>query len=155
MSWTEWTDMYESFQHWEPAAYRVRLLKDGKSIPMNRVLGPDIQGLLSIGKTKNIESRRAQFISGVRNGYGHSEGNLLRLLLLYSGLKERVSPQPQIECQFLPCKSEDEAIEMEARLLKDYLCRFGELPPLNSAIPNRYEEMTWRLIEAVPPETST
>jgi hypothetical protein len=149
MSWTDWTNLYEPLQHWEPAAYRVRLLKDGKPFPMNRVLGLDEKGLLSIGKTKNMEGRRAQFVSGVMNGYGHSEGNLLRLLVLYSGLKDHVPSQPQIECQFLSCKSEDEATETEARLLKDYLCRFGELPPLNSAIPNRYDETTWRLIEEV------
>jgi hypothetical protein len=152
MNWTDWTNMYEALEHGEPAAYRVRLLKDSKPFPMNRVLGVDAQGLLSIGKTKNMEGRRAQFISGVLNGYGHSEGNLLRLLVLYSGLKEQVPPRPEVECQFLPCKSEDGAIEMEARLLKDYLCRFGELPPLNSAIPNRYDETTWQLIEeAAPP----
>lgn len=141
--------MYERLKYWEPAAYRVRLLKDGKPFQMNRLLGRDEEGLLSIGKTKDMEGRRAQFISGVVNGYGHSEGNLLRLLVLYSGLKERVPSRPQIECQFLACKSEDEAIKTEARLLKDYLCRFGELPPLNSAIPNRYDETTWRLIEDV------
>lgn len=36
---------------------------------------------------------------------------------------------------------------IQARLLKDYLVRFGELPPLNSTIPGRYEEATWCEIE--------
>jgi hypothetical protein len=29
---------------------------------------------------------------------------------------------------------------MEERLIKDYFLRFGEVPPLNSAIPERYGE---------------
>ena len=143
--------MYEPLPHRGPAAYRVRLLRGRRPFNMRRLLGVDDEGLLSIGKTKNMESRRTQFISGVVNGYGHSEGNLLRLLLLYSALKDEVDAQPKIECCYVKCDTEPDAIELEARLIKDYLCRFAELPPLNSAIPNRYDETTWRLIEAVKP----
>src|SRR4051794_37827302 len=82
MKWTEWKKIETASGRSEPAAYRIALLDAaGSPFPINRMLGTDREGRLSIGKTANMESRRAQFLSGMNKCYGHSEGNLLYLLL--------------------------------------------------------------------------
>jgi hypothetical protein len=147
MKWTPWKKIEAPSERSEPAAYRIALLDAaGVPLPLSRMLGIDRDGLLSIGKTTSMESRRRQFVSGMTRCYGHSEGNLLHLLLRYSRLKEIVA-NATIVYQFVDASTDKEAKSAEARLLKDYLIRFGELPPLNSAIPNRYDEQTWCEIE--------
>lgn len=148
MKWTEWAAIETPSGRAAPAAYRIALLNvRGHPFPMNRMLGIDSAGLLSIGKTGNLESRRGQFVSGMTKCYGHSEGNLLHLLLRFSRLKQ-VVPDHRIVYQFAPAATDDDARAVEARLLKDYLVRYGELPPLNSAIPDRYNEASWCEIES-------
>lgn len=147
MNWMDWKPIETASERAEPAAYRIALLDAaGTPYPINRMLGTDLAGLLSIGRTNSMESRRRQFLSGMTRCYGHSEGNLLHLLLRFSRLKDAV-PNARIVYQFVGVDTEGEARIVEARLLKDYLVRHGELPPLNSAIPDRYNEGTWREIE--------
>ena len=84
-----------------------------------------------------MESRRKQFIYAVEKGSGHSEGNLLYLLLRHSPLKARF-PNHRVEFRFRPETDKQAANAAEARLIKAYIREFGEVPPLNSAIPDRY-----------------
>jgi hypothetical protein len=74
----------------------------------------------------------------IRGRRGRSEGNLLHVL-------ERNTSLGKLRCglvyeySFLRVDSKETARAMEERLIKEYVQRFGEPPPLNSSIPRRYE----------------
>ena len=92
--------------------------------------------------TTDMERRRKQFISGEQRCQGHSEGNLLFLLKKYSPFKAK-HDNSKYEYHFQKVGTTDEAKKKETKLIKDYVKQYGEVPPLNSAIPDRYEEKSW------------
>jgi hypothetical protein len=141
MDWSRWLPLTERCGHWEPATYQIRLLSGDAPVVINRLLGADNDGILSIGKTKNMEGRRKQFATALAKCYGHSEGNLLYLLMNYSRLKT-VIRNPAVEYRFTKRESDEAAIAHEAALLRAYIVQHGELPPLNSILPDRYGERT-------------
>jgi hypothetical protein len=102
-----------------------------------RFLDVDKRGLLSIGETGNMESRRNKFINAVEKCSSHSEGNLLHYLLRYTPLNDRF-PNHHIEYRYRGEDDKGTAKAAETRLIKAYIREFGEVPPLNSAIPDRY-----------------
>lgn len=143
IKWSAWTAVEHESDRFGAAVYRIRLVRqNGTPFPMQRLTGIDKEALLSIGKTSNMERRRDQFFCGIENCYGHSEGNLLNLLLEFSKLKQLV-PGGKVQYQFSVVATDARAKTLEAKLLKDYLVRFGELPPLNAAIPSRYDRKSW------------
>jgi hypothetical protein len=88
--------------------------------------------------TKNMKARHRDFLQGLTRGRGHSEANLLHRL-------ERRGPLTKLksrryEYRFRVVKDREAAMALEEGLIKLYVQRFGEAPPLNSAIPNRYGE---------------
>ncbi len=127
--------------------YELRMVHTvrGKTqpVPIPRFLQRDNRGLLLIGVTARIETRRKQFICGVERCHGHSEGNLLHLLTKYTPLTKQL-PDYQLEFRYHPATDQREAELAEEQSIKRYVRRFGEAPPLNSAIPNRYESWGMR-----------
>jgi hypothetical protein len=117
--------------------YAVRLVsKGGRPRPIRRFLDRDGEGILCIGQSSNLEKRRTQFINGVLKRVGHSEGNLLSII------SEHAHRRSELEggistlhwcIQYCPPRK-----TLEEKLIKNYVRRFGEAPPLNSVIPNRY-----------------
>ncbi len=82
------------------------------------------------------------FVRGLEHGRGHSEANLLHILEKSTPLK-RVLPRRIYQYRFRPARNKADANKLEEGLIKRYVKRFGEVPPLNSAIPNRYQEQSW------------
>ncbi len=52
-------------------------------------------------------------------------------------------PNSEIHLVFATFTTRGEAEALEEVLLKRYLIKYGEIPPLNSAIPNRYHWTSW------------
>ena len=125
--------------HSGPAVYLVRIRIDGVTQALPRFLGEDKYGRLTIGMTGNMENRRRQFMRGLASGRGHSEANLLHQLLGLRPFRSRL-PGCVYEYRFTRTRTRGAAGHLEETLLKDYLRRFGEVPPLNSVIPNRYSD---------------
>jgi hypothetical protein len=121
------------------AVYKIRLSHHNQPVAIPRFLGVDISGILSIGKTTNMEDRRLRFITGMQTGRGHSSANLLHLLRLHSSLKIAF-PDHQYEYTFARVQVSGEETAFEEVEIKAYVRMFGEVPPLNSAIPDRYGE---------------
>ncbi len=120
-----------------PAVYKIRLVIDGAVVHIPRFLCEDRSGILQIGVTDNLESRRRRFMRGLNVGKGHSEANLLHMLERRSSLL-RTFPKARYEIAFRLMHEREQAAAEEEALIKAYLYRFGEVPPLNSAVPNRY-----------------
>ena len=143
MKWSPWKNITESSRYDGCAVYEVRLVnKEDHPVIINRFLGTDKEGILAIGMTTNMERRRKQFIYGENRCRAHSEGNLLFLLKEYSRFKTKYN-RTRYQYRFQKVKTRDDAKKKEKKLIKDYFKKYGEVPPLNSAIPDRYDKASW------------
>jgi hypothetical protein len=120
-----------------PATYKIRLVADDVVVSIPRFFREDGSGVLQIGVTNNLENRRRRFVRGLAIGTGHSEANLLHMLERHSALR-RIFRNARYEIAYRMADLRKSAATKEELLLKAYLFRFGEVPPLNSAIPRRY-----------------
>jgi hypothetical protein len=138
-NWTDWLGIYEISDYQGPAVYKVRLVdSSGDCCRLERLLKPDKEGIMCIGQTGNMEQRRKQFLTAISRCNGHSEMNLVYYLNLYSKFSDKFK-NTRFQYSFCQCSSSDESKSCESDLIKLYFKEFGEVPPLNSAIPNRYE----------------
>ena len=116
-----------------PAVYKILppKAKWEKGIP--RFLGTDKERILFYGQTGNLRDRLGALLRGMDHENGHAEGNLIRIL-------RREIPRfglTEVLFSYREVASKEEAKDDEERLIKQYVRRFGEVPPINSAIPNR------------------
>ena len=138
----EWIEITEPANYNGAAVYKIRIVEKGAPAIINRFLGSDNRGIIVIGMSTKMENRRRQFVLGRTRGRGHSEGNLLCRIQKFAPFNQKFS-RPVLQYKFFMVKSKEEADNMESRLIKAYVRKFGEVPPLNSAIPKRYDEDGW------------
>jgi hypothetical protein len=137
--WTNWQSISLECGRWRPAVYQMRLVWHGEPRQIDRFRGTDPAGLLTIGETKSMEQRRLDFITAMSKCYKHSAGNLLYLILKYCRMGADVTPEA-VEYRYVELPTEGDAKHAEALLVRQYILRHCEPPPLNSAIPDRYGE---------------
>jgi len=142
MCWTRWKDIYQESGYNGCAIYMIRMKTDEGTAKIPRFLGIDEKGLLYIGTTENLETRRNQFINGRNRGNGHIGANLLYLLNIYTRIKRQFKNYT-CKYSFKKLRKGLELGEQESREIKRYVIKFGEVPPLNSAIPLRNNDATW------------
>lgn len=143
MKWTEWISISTPPSNRQPATYQLRLLIDGKPHPIPRFLDIDRLCLLAIGETGDMGDRFTKLAGAMKCGTGyHSEGNLWYFIETFSRMKTLLG-KPSLEYRYVTHDSKEEAKNLQDRLLKGYAIHYGELPPLNSAIPSRSDEGTW------------
>lgn len=148
MNWTDWLAFETRPNHFGAAVYRLRLVVGNKPVPIPRLLGVDHDGLLVVGQTSNMNQRHIQSLSARKSANGSSTMNLLYYWERFTELPRRF-PGFGYEYQFVPVESVDVAKAHEAQLIKQYVCRFADRPPLNSVLPDRYAG--WQeAIEAFP-----
>ena len=119
----------------ESAIYWVCL----KETTVPRIAGEDYDGTLVIGKTKNLEYRFKQFISGLEMARGHSEANLLHYLFWKSSSFKNRYIKNRIAFYYLLTPIKD-LEEKERNNIIWYIKKYGEPPVLNRSIPKRYGE---------------
>jgi hypothetical protein len=138
--WTDWFSIDDKCDYQEAAVYKVRLANaNGNAYTLERLLKADKKGIMCIGHTSKMKQRRAQFVSAIKRASGHSEMNLVYYLEHCTGFKKKFK-NSQFQYCFRKCSNVAKSKSEEEQLIKAYFKRFGEVPPLNSAIPNRYEE---------------
>lgn len=137
LRFSDWLKFKDCPNHAGPAVYEFRLVMNGKPVRIGRMLTEDINGTLVIGSTGGMDSRWCQSRSAHQRSSGSSTLNWLFFLERYSELLKRF-PNATYEYRFAIVPSESEALIVEERLLKQYWRQYGELPPLNSNMPNRY-----------------
>ena len=137
--WTDWLNINDKCNYQGPAVYKVRLTNaNGKACTLARLLTADKEGIMCIGHTSNMKQRRAQFVSAINRASGHSEMNLVYYLRDHTNFSNRFK-DANFQYSFCKCYGVAEIKSKEEQLIKAYFKKFGEVPPLNSAIPNRYE----------------
>lgn len=134
-----WTKLYcldkEKAKYSGPGIYRVRLYKNGAPIPIKRLQGKDGLGILSIGKSVNIDKRIKLFQStSVGNrSKGHSEARTWFIV-------SRIPGSQYDDCDLMFEYFKSDKIEFDEReALKKYFIDHLELPPLNHQFPGRME----------------
>ena len=140
MCWTKWKNIdVESEHNGHPyndcAIYKVRMRVGNKTETIPRFFEADKKGLLYIGKTTNLERRRRQFISGWERGYGHAGANLLYWLDNNTNIRRRFKNYI-CEYSFKRIKR-NQLKRLESQEIREYVKRYGEVPPLNSIFPGR------------------
>lgn len=140
MNWNRWKIIGKTCSYDGPAVYELRIVGiDHNPITVKRWLLEDRNGIISIGETSNMKGRLNQFVNALNRGTGHSEANLLYLLIKYSRFSSTLL-EYNIEYRYKGVSSKKEAKRQEELRIKDYVKAFGEVPPLNSVIPNRFGE---------------
>lgn len=134
MKWTDWKSIDDPPKHDSHAVYKVRAKLKGRILHVPRFLRQDEDGLLCIGKTTSMETRRRRFVGSCRLGKrGHSGGFMLHLVL--SHCKRIRSAALDLEYCFAKVRSRGEAGSLESEEINQYVRDFGEVPPLNSSLP--------------------
>lgn len=139
-----WKPIHLPTGHSGPAVYAVRLLSRGKVFPVPRFLAVDAEGILTIGESENLESRRRKMCRAFLKGRGHSAMNLIFYLTNVRAVAERfarIAPEPSYQFAFIPKPDKLTACRCESELTRDYLNMYGEPPPLVSKIPDRYAHL--------------
>jgi len=118
----------------KPGAYQIRCR--GHQIP--RMLAVDEEGILDIGESANLRGRLGVFLYAAEGKKGpHAAGWRYNFL----GLARRGFPLGDLEFRWAGAESKAAAYSLEGDLMKGYLDRFGELPPLNYKFNwSQYEE---------------
>lgn len=134
----DWLNINDKCNYQGPAVYKVRLAyANGNACTLGRLLKADDEGIMCIGHTRQMEQRRTQFVSAINGVGGHSEMNLVDYLKAHTIFRKRFK-DANFQYSFCKCVDVAESKKEEERLIKSYFKKFGEVPPLNSAIPNRY-----------------
>lgn len=137
--WSVWRDIKEFSDLGKCCGvYKIRLTDQaGYPSAIGRFLDHDQDGLLAIGQSVNLARRIKEF----RDAYAgkrflqHSVGDRLFLVRICQHTSLKLS---NVGVQVAVMKLENKAVAQaaEENLLKTYFKGFGELPPLNSNMPD-------------------
>jgi len=130
-----------------PGVYIVFWWRNGKPVPISRVLGVDMKGVLYIGGTTGSLRRRLKdlwySVRAARKGkheweYPHTLG----VSLAYTGLLNIIKDNEL--AIYYKDMDRSEAELQEKLAILEYTRRYGEPPPLNLKIGRRYTTI-WNL----------
>ena len=137
--WSEWTDILETPNYAGCGVYKIRLVNsEGFPVEIPRFIDTDKNGILQICYSENIKRGIYRFLrSAEGKRYTHAEGERLRLLMRYTGFKERYK-DCGMQYSFKKQLSRREARVEQERLLKCYVKKYGEVPPNNNNFPDKH-----------------
>jgi excinuclease UvrABC nuclease subunit len=115
----------------KPGVYKlIAFDKKGNIIPINRFIGTDQNGILYIGKSKNLLKRMTKLRRGIINPEeekGHIAIRRIKSIKNILNYIDITSLRISIDYIEFP----ESAKEFEKTLLNKYTEEFGERPPLN------------------------
>lgn len=146
--WSEWRDISSIKDFSEEVGkssgvYEIRLSNSaGHPNTIGRLLGNDEDGLLAIGESVDLARRIKDFYHAYSKGkFGrHSVGDRFFLVLVcqYSSFGATHQNNSKLQFRVMKLGSKDEAQKEEEKLLKNYFRKHGELPSLNSDMPDKH-----------------
>jgi len=124
-----------------PGVYVVFWFRDGKPVPIHRILGVDVRGVVYIGSTKeSLKKRLRRLWISIEMAYGHRVRkrypHTFGISLLYTRL-HTVIRDDELTI-FYKSFNPDEADYQEKLAILEYTRRYGEPPPLNLKIGRQY-----------------
>jgi len=119
-----------------PGVYKIQLIdKNSKPLEIRRFGGTDEEGVLVIGCSEHIDTRRKQFLTSSAGERGHTEGIQWWLVKHFSEWAKQTS----LRFAFAELGTKEEAMRVEMEEIQSYFMKYGEAPPLNGVIPKRIE----------------
>ncbi len=138
-SWVEWIDIEENPDFEGCGVYKVRLV-DSMGVPfgIQRFLDSDKDGILQISRSENIR-KGINFFRGALRGkkYANAEGRRLYFIKSYTNLLEMFRNY-RLQYSFMQWADKKEARIEQEKLLKWYIKRYGEAPPINNNLTEKY-----------------
>jgi hypothetical protein len=134
----------DDFMKLELVGAGVYVIESLKSI--GRLLEEDQGGILYIGESKTLKSRVNDFrVSNHQATDFLFQNKTLAQRLFSSQINESNAPTMssfigKINIRYIPIPSKSEAQEIEKNMLFAYVLKFGEVPPLNNALPEKHIE---------------
>lgn len=113
---------------WKGGAYKLVAIEDGNRMPIGRLLGTDNEGILYLGKADSFKTRVIELKKSITEGF-ISSAHECRARYKTSELIREKFPHKNLWIQLIPS---DTAIVKESELLKEYIAKYGEAPPLNA-----------------------
>lgn len=142
-TWSKWRGLKEKkVAIWKLAVYEIRLIKNRKPVRIRRFGGTDSKGIVCIGQGILRLRRDNFYLAAVmdRKWASHSEGKLYSYLKNFTNLRKKIGNH-RFEFRFRYVKNKKEAEKIEALIMRRYVRKFCEPPPLNSVIPSK----TWNM----------
>jgi hypothetical protein len=137
--WSAWNDIVQATSYSGHAVYQLRYVDaSGSARSIARFLVPDPTGVLYIGERANMEQARIDILTGIDCWDKHMAGIMIHILKRYSEGFRAQHSESRLQYRFEQHDSAESRKQREEQLIKAYVLRFGEVPPLNSAIPNRH-----------------
>jgi hypothetical protein len=144
--WSEWRDILSIKDFAKdigksPGVYEIRLSNSaGHPTSIDRLLGTDEAGLLAIGESVNLARRIKEFYdSYTGQRFYHCTGDRLFLVWASHYTDWRYSKDnSRVQVRVMKLQNKAEAEREEEHLLKKYFREYGELPPLNSSMPDKH-----------------
>lgn len=123
----------------KPGVYIIRYLQGEAPRHFRRLNGVDREGILCIGKSKNLRIRITSFLRDIRSeGLAvryHSEGWNYRAYFRDNRNPRAIRLAPEnMEVVWKVVASDDAARSLETQLIQTYVVKFQDKPPLNISI---------------------
>ena len=137
--WLGWIDIEENPDFDGCGVYRVRLV-DSKGFPIEipRFLDNDKDGILHISRSENIKKGINLFRGAIEGKkYANAEGKRLYLIKKYTNFPE-MHKNYRVQYSIMKWADKREARIEQERLLKWYIKRYGEAPPVNNYFTEKY-----------------
>jgi len=125
-----------------PGVYVVFWMRDGKPIPISRILGTDERGILYIGATRGLKRRLKKLwnsIDAIRGKRKRKKFHTFVRSLVYTGLLNIIKDD-ELRVYFKEFSKEDAEYQEKLALL-EYTRKYGEPPPLNLQVGRQYFEI--------------
>lgn len=123
--------------------YRVRLADvRGSPIEIPRLLAVDREGILVIGESKSVARRIREFHNAFEGRRPeHTAAVKLFLARHFTDFGKGTYEDYKIQFTARQLCDKGKAQKEEEALLKDYFIMYGELPPLNSSMPDKTDRL--------------
>ena len=125
--------------HAAPGVYIIRYRDNGRPKSFTRLNGIDRDGILSIGKSVNLRRRIREFFQDIQlrdlRIHYHSEGWTWRAYFRDNSNPRALRlPIENMEAIWKVVSSKRSADSLETNLIREYVLRFQDKPPLNIEI---------------------
>ncbi len=132
IKWSMAYQLFNSKDHLEvkgkPGVYRIRAFtEDGEPLTLNRVRGADREGILHIGKSKNLGTRIRMFRQAAEGlKASHHAG-----CEFHNWQYQNLIPRDRLRFDYFKTSTESEALRLERLLHEQYRSLFLDRPPLD------------------------
>ena len=128
--YSQWHAFIEQFGKSHSGIYFLqRVDKQNNIHSISRLIGEDNQGILYIGKSTNLAHRLGILINLINRTSTTGKHSMGIRYQEIEAFKQHLKPE-SIKLRVFLC---DNPRQLESKMLKEYLYRYGELPPLNNS----------------------